>query len=591
MTDLVRPVELVGEVSVSGLFNKVGILKPAMTRLEPQSVSGNPEPGAVARIADPLWMIGRQWQLGELLGEDVGSPVSVEVTNRVLPVTAWAPAGAMDGTDAPVTDPEWRPWPAGALLDELVEHVPRIGSQRGLRWRAETGAELAEMLRDAGQDDAAERLLTDHPLAPPDDPSDPGGRFDANADRLFTVVAGRVPDGGSARDALEAGTPPWVGAAADPDAAAAASAEWLAWVAGAPGAGGAWTTTRLEHRFRLRFGQGGAADSVVLEADAFGSGSARWHDFTWREGEVVDLDGDAALLPPTTTTDVMLATPLRYPAMPADRYWQLEDASIDVAAIEAQPHDLARLCLAEFALVSGDDWLVVPVDGKVGAVTQVLTVKITNTFGENIEIDEAAADRVRRNFRMYEVVSAAGSSLHGVVLPPVAHTPLTGDPVEEIAFVRDEQANMGWAIERVVPGRSGDPRLRSSEPQPVKPVAPGDLAEGDLLYELLTPVPRHWIPLVPISTGYAEVGLRKGAMLDGGEPVPAASLLLEPTPLTFPNEEIPREGITVRAVPALARRSDGTYARWTGHRIRTGRGESSSGLATDEARDTRRGGA
>jgi hypothetical protein len=74
---------------------------------------------------------------------------------------------------------------------------------------------------------------------------------------------------------------------------------------------------------------------------------------------------------------------------------------------------------------------------------------------------------------------------------------------------------------------------------------------------------------------------------DDGNPVAAASLLLKPTPLTFPNEEIPREGITVRALPALARRADGTYARWTGHRIRTGRGEGSSGYASDDARPAR----
>jgi hypothetical protein len=78
-------------------------------------------------------------------------------------------------------------------------------------------------------------------------------------------------------------------------------------------------------------------------------------------------------------------------------------------------------------------------------------------------------------------------------------------------------------------------------------------------------------------------------MLAEGEAVEPASLLLAPTPLTFPSEEIPREGITVRAVPVLARRADGTYARWTGHRLRTGRGEGSSGYESDAARPARSG--
>ena len=582
-----RPVDLVMTTALSGALAAVSVDTPVLTRLEPQSVSGDPQPGAIAAVADPLWMVGRQWQLGELLGEDVGTPVSVHVTSRSLPMTAWAPAGRMDGTDLLVDKPVWRPWPEGAVLDELVEHVPRIGVVDGLRWRAETGAQLLESLQDGGCGDAADLLLEAHPLTLAPDPSDPDGSLDPSAERLFLVLDGTVPDGAQARAALEEGTPSWVSAAASPDTAAGLAAAWLSWVSGAPGAGGAWTTTRLEHRFRLRFGQGGTGDSAVLQATGFGAGSVRWHHLEWLEGATATLDGDADLPVAQDVTDVMLATPLRYPGMPASRYWQLEEASVDVSLIEAQPHDLARLCLAEFALVTGDDWLIVPVDGRVGALNQVREVSVTTTFGEVVVIPEDGAQRRLRGFRMYEVTSAQGGSLLGVVLPPVAHSPLVGDAVEEVAFVRDEQANMAWGVERIVPGRSGDPRLRSAEPQPTRPPVPAELDPADVLYELEVPVPAHWIPLVPVSVGYGEVALRKGAMLRDGQPVLAESLLLAPTPLTFPAEEIPREGITVRAVPVVARRRDGTYARWTGHRIRTGKGEGSSGHASDEARTVR----
>ncbi|HYN57691.1 MAG TPA: hypothetical protein VES03_10890 [Motilibacterales bacterium] len=581
---LQRPVSMVLATELNPILATIAINPPALTRLEPQSISGDPAPGADAVVADALWMIGRQWQLGELLGEDVGSPVSVRVERRALPITAWAPMGRVDGTDAP-TDPAWRAWPAGALLDEMVEHVPRAGTQQGLRWRAETGGQLAEMLAEAGHDDAVELLLAAHPLALPADPNDPDGRFDPGATLLHGALVGQVPDGGEAADALAAGDPPWATGAADPAGALALAREWHAWVGGAPGAGGAWTTTRLEHRFALRFGHGD--ESIVMQATAFGSGSARWHHLEWLPDAHVELADDAALPAAGSTADVMLATPLRYPGMPANRYWQLEEGSVDVSAIEAQPHDLARLCLAEFALVSGDDWLVVPVDGQRGAVNQVVRVSVTTTFGEELDIAEAGTDRRTRGFRMFEVTAANGDSVDGVVLPPIAATPLLGDPIEEVAFIRDETANLAWAVERVVPGRSGDPRQRSAEPRRARPQIPADLDPDDVLYELMTPVPRNWIPLVPVRTAPGVVGLRKGAMLDDDQPVLPTSSLLEPTPLTFPMEEIPREGITVRAVPALARRPDGSYARWTGHRIRTGRGEGSSGFASDSARPAR----
>ena len=581
-----RPAEMIAKKSLPENLAAICTTPPALTRLEPQSVSGDPRHGAEARVADPLWLLGRQWQLGELLGEDAATPVSVRVVRRSLPITAWAPAPDVGDTSAAIAAADWRPWPGGATLDELVEHVPRAAAENGLRWRAETGTQLLEMLQEAGCADAAAAALEAHPLQLPNDPADPTGALDPTAQRLFLALDGRVADGAAAREALEAGDPSWVTNAATPDDARTAAAAWLAWVVGVPGTGGAWTTPRLEHDFLVRFGHGN--DAAVLRARGFGGGPARWHHFEWIKGAEVDLEGDGDLAADDDVADVMLATPLRYPGMPADRYWQLEDGSVDVSAIEAQPHDLARLCLAEFALVSGDDWLVIPVDGKLGALNRIESVEITNTFGETDPVDEDEADRRTRGFRMFEVTAEDGASLPGVVLPPIASTPLLGDAVEEVAFIRDETANMAWAVERIVPGRSGDARPRSAEPLPPRPEPPQDLDPNDVLYELEVPVPRHWIPLVPVRLAPGTIGLRKGAMLDEGEPVAAESQLLQPTPLTFPPEEIPREGVTVRAVPALARRRDGSYARWTGHRISVGRGEGSSGFASDAAWPARR---
>lgn len=602
----VTPVNLITEMAGLGDSIAAFMVEPTLTRLEPQSVSGDPRHGADAVVADPLWMIGRQWQLGELLGEDAGTPVSVTVEHRELPVTAWAPGVRADGTDRDVTaaQADWRPWPSGAILDELVEHVVRPAGSTGLRWRARAGTVLVEMLVEAGAADAAELVVEACPLQLDTDEHDPEGRFDPDAELLMVALGDGVADGVTAFEQLSSGTPGWVSTANDPTGVAEVTAQWAAWMTGAAGAGGCWTTGRLEHRFFLRFGHG--ADAVVVRASAFGTGAARWHHFEWIRTASVTLPGDDALVAPERVTDVMLATPLRYPGMPADRYWQLEDGAVDVGALEAQPHDLARLCLAEFAMVSGDDWLVVPVDGRLGALNQVLSVTITDTFGDTVIVDEGRAERIGRGFRMFEVTNASGNeTAHGVLLPPISATPLVGEPLEEVAFVRDETANMAWAVERIVTGRSGTPRPRAAEQADAGgPDADsggsgsggsesggsgsgdsGDVDPNDLVYEFQAPVPRHWIPLVPTRVAPATVALRKGAMVDpDGEPVHAVSQLLAPTPLTFPDEEIPREGITVRTVPVVARRPDGSYARWVGHRISVGRGEGNSGFGNDSAR-------
>jgi hypothetical protein len=48
-------------------------------RLEPRLRGADPAEGLRAAVHDPLWFLGRQWQVGELLGEDTASPVAVRV--------------------------------------------------------------------------------------------------------------------------------------------------------------------------------------------------------------------------------------------------------------------------------------------------------------------------------------------------------------------------------------------------------------------------------------------------------------------------------------------------------------------------------
>ena len=52
------------------------------TRLEPGTRDTPQSETLRARIYDPLWMLGRQWQLGEMQGEDNGTPVSARLRFR-----------------------------------------------------------------------------------------------------------------------------------------------------------------------------------------------------------------------------------------------------------------------------------------------------------------------------------------------------------------------------------------------------------------------------------------------------------------------------------------------------------------------------
>jgi hypothetical protein len=271
--------------------------------------------------------------------------------------------------------------------------------------------------------------------------------------------------------------------------------------------------------------------------------------------------------------------------MPADRYWQFENAQVNLGMLETQPHDLARLCLTEFATIYGNDWLVVPVDVDAPALTTIRAVWYTNTFGERLRVDpQNDAGRPGR-FRMFRVTAPDGTSeVDGLLLPPTMIAVQEGRAIEDVLFLRDEAAAMAWAVERTVQGPSGDTRDRNAEPRPA-PLQPGVGAGVDLDYYLETRVPDNWIPLVPAAVGVGVVALKKGAMLnpETNTPVLARGVILRPTPLVIRDEEVPREGVRVRRVPALARNIDGSYERWIGRRVSVGRGEGSSGLGFDWA--------
>ncbi len=71
-----------------------------MRRLKPLAPFGDLQRGFAMEVADPFWMLARQWQLGEHNGEDAGTPVGV-----TIPV-AHAPIDPVDGQDPTIVPAE-----------------------------------------------------------------------------------------------------------------------------------------------------------------------------------------------------------------------------------------------------------------------------------------------------------------------------------------------------------------------------------------------------------------------------------------------------------------------------------------------------
>src|SRR5262245_29102429 len=72
-------------------------------RLEGRPRSRDLRRAMSAEVRDALWMLSRQWQLGEFEGEDNGSPVTARLNVRSTPLTNYRPsAGALIPLDSTV---------------------------------------------------------------------------------------------------------------------------------------------------------------------------------------------------------------------------------------------------------------------------------------------------------------------------------------------------------------------------------------------------------------------------------------------------------------------------------------------------------
>ena len=567
-------ISIVGTREVPEALLSIAMFPPAWTRLEPQSLTGDPTPGLEARIHDPLWLLARQWQFAEFHGEDAGSPIGVRVVAATRPVAAWRPGG-----DSAVAA---RPLPADMPLDPFVERETPPTHGPGLRQRAEAGALLVTALVDAGFD-ARAGLLRDCPLPLAEPPPKPMSAPLWNAPRMFRTIARTAPDAAAAAAGLEGGVPTWLAGA--PAAAVAAANDWLAWYRGnvaplAVDAPSSWISERLEYRFAIKAGTGN--DGIALEAPIHLGGSIDWHDFDHAPLSRLAIPNEVAV-DAATRTRTMLAAPLTYAGMPSDRLWQFENGSVNLGMLNVQAHDPARLCLVEFATIFGNDWCLVPFDVDTAALTTLTEVSYTTTFGERIGVP-AADDRARTGrFRLFEmsVVGSDTETLRGLLVPPTARGTLQGRALEEVLFIRDESANMCWALERAVQPASGDPRYRTDEPRPTLH-SNAQRADTDLRYLLATVVPDYWIPLVPVPfpDGAGGFFLRKGSL---GDADGALGELIAARPYDLKEEEVPREGVRVRRVAELARSVEGITMRWVARRVTVGRGEGASGLAYDSA--------
>jgi hypothetical protein len=536
-------------------------------RLEPRSRSQDMKAGLEARVHDPLWLLARQWQIGEFAGRDAGSPVTVNVQASAAALDRYA-SGAEAG----------RAYDNRLPLEALVEReaVRPARAADDLRQAAEAGLHFFRLLDGAG---LLSRLgpfyLAQYPLAAP-----PG--LDADAQRFAAIVAGRAVDGIRLHADLSqaAGALPPLPAitGTDRDAVLPVAQAWLAWYGSLfsePAGTDAWSPDRMEYRFAL----GTAGGSGSFTAQEYDGGAIDWHTF---DRSATALAGGSAQV--VATQRSVVAAPVTFRGMPARRFWELEDASVDIGALTAGAEDLGRLLLREFALIYGNDWFQIPLAVPVGSEVRVDSLTVADTFGLTSVVPHYAdADGAAGRWRMFSLSTDAGNldaaSARLLVVTSSAVGALDGAAIEDVLLLRDELADMAWGVESTAVGPAGTPVDRALVWRTHAPPVQPPVADAPPRYRLGSSVPDYWIPFLPVAVGNGPLQMRRGT-LPTSAAGPLGRLLADPG-LTMFLEELPREGVHLERRYRYARGLDGSPWVWIGRCRSTGRGEGRSGLRFD----------
>lgn len=558
-----------------------------------------------AELRDPLWLISKQWQMGEFQGEDAATPILAKLLLNRQAIDSFS--GGPAGPEVPL--PEDRP------LEMVVERqqlsMERAGRPVHLDLRLMAGRYWKKLLGKAGLATYFAGYLAVYTFTDPDpaDATDHLRTAHARVWQRFRSVAGRSLDGYALLKHLLGGGAVEAGLPVAPLDTELLTLNELAnqlkiWWArlleqdeNEPNP--AWQPDRLEYQFGAASARG-TANENTFEATEYYQGSLDWY--------TLDSNTVSDKLEQEKVIDFFPST-LTFPGMPARRWWTMEDDDRSLLNIEPDTTDINKLLLLDFQIQYANDWFLLPLTVPVGTISRVGGLAVTDSFGETtwVQATGSGADEDWQRWTMFHpsVVGKANEAASEdlLILPSIPKL-LEGQPLEDVRMIRDEMANMVWALESTITLADGQPRRGKEAARELRARyinflggPPEEIARKAARYRVVNGVPECWIPFMPVREDASdrEIKLQRAAMprLIPGAPgtpekvEPRTGLIrhgLDQSPaqpfFVFENE-VQRAGIRVRQSFQRTRWYNGKVYTWLGIRKTTGRGEGNSGLAFD----------
>lgn len=268
----------------------------------------------------------------------------------------------------------------------------------------------------------------------------------------------------------------------------------------------------------------------------------------------------------------VLPVGLQYPGAPNKRWWQIEDAAVDLGGYPPDSAHVPTAMLTNLIFSHSDDWFLFPVTAYAGHVATMLNLTITDGFNRKYTSTDYKGLQPPEHWMLFKTAGLPDESL---VLWHVAELPLESGTIERVQFGIDEQSNLLWAVERVVDSRevtsvslddAANPKLNAGSP-PANTTKP-----REYVYVPGEGIAPYWHPYEIVELNDRRMLVLRGLTdLSRREPIPMpppqAQVLKAGTPDTPKIHEvlpvaIPSNGIEIERRWMLARDTSGNPVLW-----------------------------
>ncbi|MFK7784196.1 MAG: hypothetical protein AB8B56_03715 [Crocinitomicaceae bacterium] len=604
-------------------------------------------------VRDPLFMLARQWQMGEFEFEDTGSAIFAKIAMDLTRLSRIKTNGVAETYEDSIP---------------LETRIERQVMKFSLKEKVRLGEQWMKMLNEGGivhntSGDPGVFTYNNY-LAFYLDMSDPMNHYsfsltpellvsDTDTSVIFSkakkltqtkevqyrqLISGRKVDGLKVYEALKADITAFDEADSPNDLPFVQSVglKFLTWVESLysepsdPVTDNCWNKESFTYNAEVSSptvdNNGSPTDNRILKVKDYSSDQLDWHDFDEKPpasggDDMADIDPTESVEPSETIT--MIPTPGNFPGMPATRWWEFEEGNVNIAGSNLSATDTVKAVLAEFALVFQDDWFVLPKFVPVGSTAKVKGIVVKDVFGQHTLVQHTSeSPGISSDWSSWDMYSQSeATTSEGVdttddslFFAPTTHDMMIGDTLEEVVFIRDEMANMVFAIEKKIWSDLGEGLDATEAASALKefllnkmPATMASTTDAELRYELGNTIPMNWIPFIPVHLGSGTnraIQLQRASMpliLSDYDQIPLRPRTdflraginnddtLTASPKYFIQEEIiPRAGIKLQKRLQRTRWFDGKTYLWLSHSKSIGNGQGNSNLQFDRVLDSQK---